>query len=171
MRHVNKLIPVEILVFVFSLLFGTLYYNTLNNTSSQIAAENNGMVHPHFTQLELAKRFAISLTYRTISESPSQIINHRSAFLALHKYIEQTFPLVHKLEKKKMGVDALSLVYIWKGKNYQKETDKPIILSSHLDVVPVPADTLDLWSHDPFGGVIADEFIWVWIRTIFYFNS
>jgi acetylornithine deacetylase/succinyl-diaminopimelate desuccinylase-like protein len=36
-------------------------------------------------------------------------------------------------------------------------TNKPLLLLSHLDVVPAEAEH---WSHDPFGGVIADGCIW-----------
>ncbi len=33
----------------------------------------------------------------------------------------------------------------------------PLLLLSHLDVVPAPADG---WTHDPFGGEIADGYVW-----------
>ena len=34
---------------------------------------------------------------------------------------------------------------------------EPILLLSHLDVVPAPAE---LWSHDPFSGDLADGYVW-----------
>jgi acetylornithine deacetylase/succinyl-diaminopimelate desuccinylase-like protein len=34
---------------------------------------------------------------------------------------------------------------------------EPLLLLSHLDVVPAP---LDGWTHDPFGGDVADGYIW-----------
>jgi acetylornithine deacetylase/succinyl-diaminopimelate desuccinylase-like protein len=34
---------------------------------------------------------------------------------------------------------------------------EPLLLVGHLDVVPAPPD---LWSHDPFGGEVADGFVW-----------
>ena len=34
---------------------------------------------------------------------------------------------------------------------------EPLLLLSHLDVVPAPSDE---WTHDPFGGDIADGFVW-----------
>jgi len=33
----------------------------------------------------------------------------------------------------------------------------PLLLMSHLDVVPAPAER---WTHDPFGGEIADGYVW-----------
>jgi acetylornithine deacetylase/succinyl-diaminopimelate desuccinylase-like protein len=38
-----------------------------------------------------------------------------------------------------------------------RTTEPPLILLSHLDVVPVEADT---WSRDPFGGELVDGVIW-----------
>ncbi len=34
---------------------------------------------------------------------------------------------------------------------------EPLLLLGHLDVVPAPAD---LWTHDPFGGDVADGYVW-----------
>ena len=34
---------------------------------------------------------------------------------------------------------------------------EPLLLLSHLDVVPAPADA---WSHDPFGADVADGYVW-----------
>lgn len=34
---------------------------------------------------------------------------------------------------------------------------EPLLLLSHLDVVPAPPD---LWTHDPFGGDVADGYVW-----------
>jgi acetylornithine deacetylase/succinyl-diaminopimelate desuccinylase-like protein len=34
---------------------------------------------------------------------------------------------------------------------------EPLLLLSHLDVVPAPADG---WTHDPFGGDVADGYVW-----------
>ena len=34
---------------------------------------------------------------------------------------------------------------------------EPLLLLSHLDVVPAPPE---LWTHDPFGGDVADGYVW-----------
>jgi carboxypeptidase PM20D1 len=36
----------------------------------------------------------------------------------------------------------------------------PVLFLDHVDVVPVGEGTLDRWTHPPFGGVIADGFVW-----------
>ena len=78
------------------------------------------------------------------------------AFDALHKLFEERYPLVHKTLKKEV-VGKASLLYTWEGKNPSLE---PIALLGHQDVVPVSAGTEQDWEHDPFGGEIADGFVW-----------
>ncbi len=36
----------------------------------------------------------------------------------------------------------------------------PSLLMAHQDVVPVDASTEHLWEHPPFGGVVADGYLW-----------
>jgi Gly-Xaa carboxypeptidase len=48
-------------------------------------------------------------------------------------------------------------VYEWKGAD---DTLKPILLTSHQDVVPVLEDTRPLWTHDPYGGEVDGDRIW-----------
>jgi carboxypeptidase PM20D1 len=37
---------------------------------------------------------------------------------------------------------------------------KPVLITAHMDVVPVEAGTEGEWTHPPFGGEIADGFVW-----------
>ena len=50
-----------------------------------------------------------------------------------------------------------SLLFTWEGKNPSLD---PIALLGHQDVVPVSEGTEKDWEHDPFGGEIADGFLW-----------
>lgn len=64
-----------------------------------------------------------------------------------HKYLETTFPLVHKhLQVEK--VNKFALVYTWKGSSDKK----PILLTAHMDVVPIQDETVDQWKYPPFEG-------------------
>ncbi|KAK3648849.1 hypothetical protein LTR56_007289 [Elasticomyces elasticus] len=75
---------------------------------------------------------------------------------AFHDYLAETFPRLHKglkLEK----VNTFGLLYTWKGSD---ESLKPLVLMSHQDVVPVPASTVDAWTHPPFSGHYDGRFIW-----------
>ena len=151
-------------VLFLSVFLGVLMYNANNNQSNQLKTTVKKLSHPSLSTTQLAERLSRAIQFKTISESQEEIINYKPVFLELHQYMEELFPLTHSsLELKKMGIDELSLLYIWKGKNHGTGNDKAIILSSHLDVVPVPSDTLQFWTHEPFSGTIEDGFIWVFI--------
>ena len=58
---------------------------------------------------------------------------------------------------KRETVSDLSLLYMWAG---SEPGLAPILLTSHLDVVPVPPGTEDDWDQPPFGSVVADGYVW-----------
>jgi carboxypeptidase PM20D1 len=74
---------------------------------------------------------------------------------AIYKYIEVNFPLFWStMEKTPVG--NYSMVFKWNGEH--KTSDKlPILLMSHLDVVP-PGNAN--WTYPPFDGHITDTEIW-----------
>ena len=78
------------------------------------------------------------------------------AFLGLHKYLEKTYPLIHKNLTKQV-VNKYSLIFKWEGSGSAK---KPFLLMAHQDVVPVEESTLAEWEHEPFSGEIADGYVW-----------
>lgn len=51
-------------------------------------------------------------------------------------------------------VNTYTLLYTWKGSDPSLQ---PMLLISHMDVVPAPADK---WTHPPFSGLIDEEYIW-----------
>jgi carboxypeptidase PM20D1 len=61
------------------------------------------------------------------------------------------------MQLRRETVGSHSLLYTWQGSDTSLN---PILLIGHLDVVPVEASTERDWLHDPFGGGIADGFIW-----------
>lgn len=77
-------------------------------------------------------------------------------FLALHDYLERTFPAAHRaLKREKVG--QYSLLYVWEGSD---KSLKPAMLMAHQDVVPIAPGTEKNWQHEPFSGDIADGFVW-----------
>lgn len=102
-----------------------------------------------------AERLAGALRFQTISHQEADKVD-AAAFRGLHGYLETAFPAAHRGLKKET-VGGLSLLYRWEGRN---PALKPIILMSHLDVVPVDPGTEAQWTHPPFAGVIADGCIW-----------
>ncbi len=100
-----------------------------------------------------AERLAGALRFRTVA-SPAAF--DPAEFRKLHEYLETNFPRVHtKLEREVFA--ECSLLYRWPGRD---SSATPILLMSHLDVVPVPESEEPRWSHDPWAGAIADGFIW-----------
>ena len=101
------------------------------------------------------RRLAEALRLRTIShQDPAQL--DPEPFRALHDYLAQAFPRVHAtLDRER--VSGLSLLYRWPGRDPEAA---PLLLTAHLDVVPVPEDQRAAWTHPPFEGVIAEGFVW-----------
>jgi carboxypeptidase PM20D1 len=102
-----------------------------------------------------AGRLAASLRIPTISsEDPAAF--DAEPFRALRAYLESAFPHVHA-QLRRETVGSHSLLYTWQGSDPALD---PILLIGHLDVVPVEPGSERHWKHDPFGGRIADGFIW-----------
>jgi len=148
----GKIVKAALAVIVIFVL--VLGFNTLRFRSTGIldipGAEDAGL-----DEKSVTKRLAKGLTFRTISYSDRTKMDS-SAFESFHDYLNESYPLVHeKLSLKK--INNLSLLYQWPG---SQPDLKPILLLAHLDVVPVPKETLSRWIKPPFGGEVADNKIW-----------
>ncbi len=103
----------------------------------------------------VAQHLAAAIRCRTITIGPGRATNDESAFAALHERLAVLYPLVHqRLERRTFG---WSLLYTWSGRDPDLP---PVVFLAHQDVVPVDDDWADTWTHDPFGGAIADGFVW-----------
>lgn len=97
-----------------------------------------------------AEKLRSMIRYETVSYRGPE---DREKFLGFHRVLAELFPLIHeKLEKTE--IDG-NLLFYWKGKSH----DKPVLLMSHQDVVPVEGN----WQHAPFSGDIDDNGI-LWGR-------
>lgn len=142
-----------VLTFCVVLLASVLLINTLRFTSKQIRIEPIQSVS--VDEGGAAQRLAQALRFQTISHQEAGQTKGEE-FLALHKYLEQTFPKVHSTLTKEL-VGEYSLLYTWKGRD---EKLKPILLMAHQDVVPVEPETLANWEEPPFEGRITGGYIW-----------
>jgi carboxypeptidase PM20D1 len=102
-----------------------------------------------------AERLAGAIRIRTISHGDPAAFD-AAAFQAMHAYLQASFPRAHAALRRET-VATHSLLYTWPGSD---PSLKPILLMGHLDVVPVEPGTEGSWEEDPFGGRIADGFIW-----------
>jgi carboxypeptidase PM20D1 len=94
---------------------------------------------------------------RIPSVSPTDSAQRDStAFRMMHAHVAHSFPRVHAaLRREVVGRDAL--LYTWMGSD---TTLPPVVLMGHIDVVPVEPGTEQRWTHPPFSGAIADEYVW-----------
>lgn len=101
------------------------------------------------------ERLAEALRFETVSPADPTDFDGEP-FLALHRHLEASFPLLHERLEREI-VSEYSLLYTWRGSD---PATKPILITSHLDVVPVPEGTEESWEQPPFGGVVADGYLW-----------
>ncbi|KAJ1530879.1 hypothetical protein ONE63_005721 [Megalurothrips usitatus] len=99
--------------------------------------------------MKQAERLAGALKIPTISYKTDH--QETKAFLALHEYLQKSFPVLHSHPAvKREIVNELSLLYTIQG---TKSGALPYLLASHLDVVPVNEKG---WLVPPFGGFIVN---------------
>lgn len=93
-----------------------------------------------------------AIQYKTITMPNND--QDGTIFLEYQKFLEKTYPLIMQ-NSTKYVVNKYSVVYAFKGSG--PSTLLPIALLAHQDVVPAPPEG---WGYDPFGGEIADNFIY-----------
>lgn len=98
----------------------------------------------------VAERLAEAIRFETVSGRDSD-----TAFLALHRWMETTYPEFHGATEREV-FNRYSLLYRWPGRGGCDAAG----FIAHLDVVPIEQGTLEGWTHPPFAGVIADGFVW-----------
>jgi carboxypeptidase PM20D1 len=136
------------LLAIVGVLVTILLFNTLSLSSKQVASE---AIQKIAISNRVYSNLSKAIQYQTISYSEDAIPDS-TAFYGFHRFLSETFPLVHEnliLEK----ISEYSLLYTWKGADKDK---KSIILMSHQDVVPVDQPTLADWEAGPFEGKITD---------------
>ncbi len=101
------------------------------------------------------ERLSGALRFETIShQNPTDF--DPEPFSELHRYLEAAFPKTHATLERERVADY-SLLFTWRGSD---PSLAPILLTSHFDVVPVIPGTEERWSQPPFGGVVADGYLW-----------
>jgi len=101
------------------------------------------------------QNLAAAIRLETIShEDPAEF--RGEPFLALHRLLAAEYPQVHARLTREVVADY-SLLYTWRGSDPKLA---PMLLTAHLDVVPVTPEALPDWDHPPFAGEIADGFVW-----------
>lgn len=145
--------PVLIVLALVFLLAGLLLLNTLR--LQRMPEDVEGAPPAAVDGQAISEHLAQAIRFRTVSARKGAEADIQQ-FLDLHAWIERTCPLLTRALKKTV-INDLSLLYTWQGTD---QTLQPVLLNAHMDVVPVDPQSIEEWSHDPFGGVIQDGFIW-----------
>jgi carboxypeptidase PM20D1 len=150
-RWIVGLAAIGVLPLIASMI--VVAYNTLAFTSKQIrgaAPVAASRPRPGF-----AERLGRAIQFRTIAAGSSDEADG-AAFDGLRDFLAASFPGVHeRLDREVFG--GRSLLFRWKGTD---PSTRPILLMSHLDVVPVQRGTEGDWAYPPFSGAVADGHIW-----------
>ena len=155
MRRLVKIIRNVLLLAITAVLVlaAVLVFNVVTHGSRQIqvAVVPRAAVDAQGA----AARLSEATRFRTISnyDNPDQ---DAEALRALQAHIVKSFPALHAAVKREV-VGQYSLLYTWEGTDPKA---LPIALLAHQDVVPVAPGTETDWQQPPYGGVIADGFIW-----------
>ena len=103
----------------------------------------------------IGARLSQAVQFATISQQPP-VPTDPVPFERFIAWLAKTYPAVHdKLSRELIG--GHTLLYKWNGKD---PAGRPALLTAHYDVVPVIPGTEKDWKHPPFGGVIADGYVW-----------
>jgi len=140
------------LLLLFLLLASIVLYNTFTFTSD--AEKITATPAPELSQSAIAN-FQQALSYKTISYGDPTLFDS-TEFISFREFLEDTYPQTHQTLKREI-IAGYSLLYTWEGKN---QSLKPVVLMAHQDVVPIEEATKSMWTVDPFGGIVKDNFIW-----------
>ena len=144
---------IKALLAVLIVIIFIMIAKTISFTSKQVKAEpaDEYSVDPKIVVRHLADAIQIP----TVSfENEADFKG--TDFLKFHKYLERTYPQLHKILKREV-VNRYSLLYTWPGSDLNL---RPIILLAHMDVVPVEEKSISQWTYSPFAGSIVNGYIW-----------
>ena len=144
---------VSLFLLVFTILIAVVLINTGRFRSKQIQV--SPIQEVNIDKNGAVERLSKVMQFRTVSD-PNASNFEPQKFVGLREYLEEVFPKVYaSLDREVIG--DYSLLYFWEGTDGRR---KPILLMSHLDVVPVEPAALKKWKHPPFSGHVSDGFVW-----------
>ncbi|MBQ6395944.1 MAG: M20/M25/M40 family metallo-hydrolase [Atopobiaceae bacterium] len=100
------------------------------------------------------ERLSRALRYRTIDRALTGETDVEE-FLAFHAFLAESFP--HVFCAGSVETVDRSLLITIPGSD---PSLKPLLLMSHMDVVPVVAGTEGSWTHEPFSGTFDGTYVW-----------
>jgi len=139
--------------FIAIALLAVLISRTHFHSKHTKADHNFG--HIAFPIEDAVHRLSKAIQYETISnQNPEDFQGNE--FTRMHAFLKQEFPMIHKHLHREI-INHYSLLYTWKG---SQPDLKPMMLTCHLDVVPIEPGTESDWDHPPFQGKVTDTHIY-----------
>lgn len=139
-------------------LIGVLLFNTFNYGAEPVGGRVTLPEAPAISAETGAQHLAEAIRFKTVTlASGDPRPGQEGEWLALHAWLEATYPAAHGAMQKELVPDTLTLLYTWKGSDASL---KPLLLMAHQDVVPVNIGTEGDWTGGPFDGEIIDGFIY-----------
>jgi carboxypeptidase PM20D1 len=102
-----------------------------------------------------AMHLARAIQIRTVSYDDRDAASP-ATLTAFRQFLEQTYPAAHKALTREI-LDHQALLFTWQGTD---PAAQPIILISHMDVVPAEEQGDAPWSVPAFSGAIRDGSVW-----------
>ena len=148
------------LVTAFSILMGSLAWNTLQFNSRQIASPLAPKLE--LDKRELLQRLSAAIQIPTVS-TQNTIRQDAAELVEFQQFLSNAFPVLFQ-EPIQMRTgrdfgdnDNHSLLFYWPG----TRADLPaLLLMAHYDVVPVEPESRESWGQAPFSGHIDTQFVW-----------
>ena len=138
----------KIILQIIGILFALLIIALLIAIIRTLLLKQKTSVYKGSDDLQKANAYALKLQKMINVETVSvRGKDNPELFRKLHKVMEDLFPRVFEVCEK-IDIDG-NLLVRWKGRDSNK---KPIVLTSHLDVVAAEGD----WKYPPFEGKIVD---------------
>lgn len=143
---------------VFALVAVAVVLATVLVTRMVVVGSRQPRVEPPAAMLDLdelaaAQRLAAAVRFPTVSREGGA--TDPRPFTDFNAWLEASFPRAFAALSRER-VEAGQLL-TWRGAD---PSLPPVLLAAHADVVPVEPGTERDWTRPPFGGEIADGFVW-----------
>ncbi|MCF8471039.1 MAG: M20 family peptidase [Parvibaculum sp.] len=97
-----------------------------------------------------------TVSYQEESATAEDLERSHAAMTDFRDWLTNTYPAFSKAAAREI-VGGYSLLYTWAGTDPSLD---PVLLMSHLDVVPVAPGTESQWEEAPFSGAISGGYVW-----------
>ena len=154
----NLLIALGLVLLAFAAFVGALVFNAMNYGAAPVGGRVALPEPPPISAEKGAENLAAAIRFKTITlASGDPRPGQDGEWLALHAWLEATYPAAHAAMQKELVPNTLTLLYTWQGSD---PSLKPLLLMAHQDVVPVNIGTESDWESEPFAGEIIDGYIY-----------